>query len=166
MSQGRQIIERFVTSITLGTLAAATALVSSTLIDGARDNGVRIKDLWMKVNWNGKTAAQGPITYGLGVDIPNVTAVKTALENDPQGFADTADTQSAQIKMMHLGVIDTASTTSLDQTSRMMKVRFPWKNIGENSILQVWAFNRFTSALTTGGVIDFEFVMNNEWLKD
>ncbi len=163
----RQIIQSFSHIMALSTLAAKVALIGGTIIDGSREQGVRIKDMWLHVGWKGKTVDEGPIVYGIGKDLTSVALLKAYLEADPQGIDDVAELQKlAAMKVMVLGNINFASTDSKEQFEGMRKIKFPWKDIDEGSDLQVWAFNRDSGALTTGTSLDFEFVINGEWLHD
>ncbi len=160
------MIERFTTSITLSTLAAKVALISGTQVDSSRSQGIRIKDMWLNVGWKGKTTQEGPIAYGIGRNLGSVALLKAALEADPQGKADSTELQNALLDVMQLGTIGFDSISSGDEQTFMRKIRFPWKMIAEGSDLQVWAFNRDSGALTTGGNISFDFIINQEWLND
>ncbi len=135
-------------------------------MDQSREQGIRVKDMWLHVGWNGKSTSEGPIVYGLGVDLISVAELKIALEADPQGHGDTVEMQKTTMKVMVLGIIPEAAGNDVDQFSGMRKIRFPWKTIDEGSNLQTWVFNRGSGALTTGGTVNFEFVLNSEWLHD
>ncbi len=167
MMAGRQTIQKFVTSLPLGALATVTAVIGGSQVDSSRLNGIRIIDMWLNVTWHAKTDTEGPITYGIGRDLESVTLLKGALEADPQGFADKDENEKLTRNVMVLGVIPTAGVAQQPSAfTGMRRIKFPWKEINEGSDLQVWAFNRDVNTLTTGTIIDFEFVINGEWLRD
>jgi len=51
--------------------------------------------------------------------------------------------------------------------ARLQLIRYPWKEVGEASDLQVWAFNTDgANPLDTGATLHFDFVAQQEWLDD
>ncbi len=161
---GKTFVQKLETVLPLGALVDAIAVIGGTPIDSSRANGVRILDLWMAVSFTGHTVGEGPILYGLGRDLESVTLLKEALEADPQGFSDKDELEKTTRNVMVLGYLSDIGSAVSNQWQGMRKIKFPWKLIPEGSDLQVWAFNRSGATLTTGTIVAFDMVVNQEWL--
>ncbi len=164
----RQQVQYLDTSITLGTLAARTAITSGLAIDGSRNQGVMLKQLKGIFRTRGLTADEGPILVGLSLGL-SATEVEEALEADPQGFGDVPGTEQGNRRVYPVAITENASSQVTEVAQQMdwwRKIRFPWKEIREGETLAVWAYNLSAAVLTTGGSVRFNGVAVQEWLDD
>ncbi len=167
MARGSKVIFRFVLPLAFGALAAKTAVINATDLDGSLEQGVKIKDMWLALTYTGKTATEGPVLYGLARNLASVTTLKECLENDPQGQDNDAEMEKSTRDVMVLGWLGQAETGADSSWFQgMRKIRFPWKTIREGSSLQMWAYNQDSTILTTGGSLTGYFIINGEWMLD
>ncbi len=61
----RTQLTRDQTTIVVGTLAADASKQTNTKIDGARQQGIKVKRVKAGMTFNAKTTAEGPIEVGL-----------------------------------------------------------------------------------------------------
>ncbi len=158
------------TSLTLGTLGAATAIVTNSRIDGNRRQGYRAVKSRIHVTVSGKTTAEGPIAFGVMANIDNASDLAEILVSDPQGK--TAKTERAKgVFIKILGVIGLVPTTipSSDLGVGMLYEFTYGKNgwsIPEGRALSYFAFNLDGSPLTTGTILQFTAEHFGVWLND
>ncbi len=160
---GRQQVQHLSNELALLTLANLTALISNTNIDASRDQGVRIKQLKVAATIKGLTAGEGPIVWGLALELTAVEIAECLLA-DPQAMQDTDAADKANRRVFPIGVftMDTAS----DDPQGFREVGFPWKEIPEESTLKFYAWNTSGAALTTGAKITWNAAVVQEWLRD
>ncbi len=156
----------------LGTLAAATAVLSNTKIDTARENGFRVTKSRYFFSLTQKTTTEGPISVGICIGL-DAAGVKAALEADPQtNIADDARGEGTYIKKLFtIGVgqqeFPGSGGSGMD-FMRGIEVSYGkngW-SVPEGSLLAVWAYNQDGTALTTGCVINWDSEHFGVWLRD
>ncbi len=164
----RQQVQHLSDDITLSTLADNTAIIANTNIDSTREQGVRIKKFKYSVVAEGLTTLEIPLIYGLAIEL-TVVEIAEAMNADPQGIDDTAAVDFANRKVLALGNVRNAfpsnGSGAEDPGNSFRSVRIPW-DIPEGSTLKWWVMNRTGSALTTGGIVHFNAVTVQEWLRD
>ncbi len=160
-------------TITLGTLATKTAIQASTIVDSNRENGFWLK--WVKIAGylSGKTATEGPITYGIAC---NLTAAELTdiLNDDPQNSQVVTKTgKGSWYRPITLfGVDETEGdvnggqgSTNVQAQSRYSKYNVNWV-IPEGSGFFHFAFNHDSGTLTTGALIKVSTQFFGAWLRD
>ncbi len=164
LHSSRQQVQHGITVVAAGTLAGNDTITASMQIDASRNQGVRIKQLKAAFQYNGKTDDEGPIMYGLSLDL-SAAEVEEALEADPQGTGDTPAIEQANRKVFPIGVFD---QKNLVRSGPIMleEVHLPWKEIEEGTGIQLWIHNYDASALTTGGGLTMMWTAVQEWLRD
>ncbi len=164
---GKQTKVYSFTNTTLSTLAAATAVKQSLKVDASRLQGERIKDIFGKFTWEGKTVGDGPVYYGFCVDSLSVTEIAEIFNADPQSQVDTPDTERSMRRLIVVGEMPIAQAAAINEDDHWHKIMWPtsWK-IQEGEGLCVFAFNRESSALASGTILHFDGMINGEWMED
>ncbi len=155
-------------AIALGTLGAKSSITDGLPIDGSRLQGIRIKKLMYNAEFIDKSAANGPISWGLAVGL-SAAEVAEAIEADPQGEMDVPATDQGNRRVFPIGTIGVDAVNSdvtPDSIKEYREIKFPWKKIPEGVGLFMFAHNHGLGALTTGTLITAEFVFVYEWLDD
>ncbi len=161
----KQIVQYLSNTVTLSTLASAAAIIVNTQIDSSREQGVRLKKMWMPMpSWFGKTAGEGPILYGLCWELTSIELAE-ALNSDPQGEDDTVEVEEAGRKVIVLGSIPAGGTADVNP-SLYERVSIPWKDVPEGSTLKFFVFNASFAALSTGTIVRFNATALAEWRDD
>ncbi len=157
-------------NLVLSTLAGGGEILVDSGIDASREQGFRLIQSMIHVDYTGKTTAEGPIIYGLCCNLADAGALGAILESDPQGRTtqDIARAKGVYVKI--LGKISLASTAtgSTGQVVQPIQVNYGkngW-SIPEGSKLAYWARNNDGSALTTGTIITFDAEHFGVWLRD
>ncbi len=152
-------------TITLSTLAAATAMIGSTKIDATRLQGAKISDIFGRFSWAGKTVGEGPVYYGFSQGL-SLTEIQNVFAADPQSQDDPNGDQAMQ-RLIVVGEMSLNDAAGLDVDDHWHKIMWPssWEVI-EGSTFDVFVFNRDGSALTTGAVLKFNGMLNTEWRQD
>ncbi len=161
----RQQIQYIDAELQVGALANVAAVAVATQLDGAHEQGVRIKQLKLGMSYKNKTAGEGPIIIGLCANTLNVTEIAEALNADPQGIDDPPATEQGNRKVFPIWMIPTGLTDD-DETSVLTEVHYPWKEMDEGSGLKLFAFNIDGNTLTTGTEITVFGAAVQEWLRD
>ncbi len=161
---GEKITQAFRTLLTLSTLANQTGILSATLIDASRLNGVQIKKMWAALAVLGRTPGEGPILWGFSRNVGTVTQLKEWLEADPQGPSNTAEIKKTESDVFIMGWLDRPDLAAYGGPLR--SVRFPWKSFGEDDQMSIWVFNDSGATLTTGMAIRVETMIAGEWKND
>ncbi len=157
----------------LGTLAAKDIIALVTKIDSARLNGFRIAKIRIAAAVTAKTAAEGPLAWGIGCNI-GAASIEAAIEADPQSkVADNVRGDGTWIKT--LGIIPLEMTAGAltgttgggasGHAAGMDEYVVNWSVI-EGQEFNVWAYNMGTGALTTGAVIHSFMEIMGVWLRD
>ena len=161
---GEKITQTFRTSLSLQTLADDTGLITTTVIDGNRLNGVRIEKMWSALSFIGHTANEGSILWGYSRNLASVTQLKEWIEADLQGPSNTAEIKKTESDIMIMGWLPETDKVSMGQGLRT--VRFPWKKFGEDDSMEIWAFNDSGAALTTGTIVKVQTMISGHWMDD
>ncbi len=155
---------------TLGTLGGRTADVEVTHVDATRENGLAIRKVKHALtSVTGKTAGDGPLLYGLSV---NLTAAEVAecIDADPQQHEDPGSQEQSNQKVYFISAITqemSALSATPDEPTRFRTLRdFPSWHVQEGQNLSSWVFNLKSSALTTGTIIKSSYWINGTWLRD
>lgn len=161
---GEKITQSFRTSLSLQTLADDTGLLADTLVDGSRLNGVQIQKMWAALSFINHTANEGSILWGFSRNVGTVTQLKEWLEADPQGPSNTAEVKKTESDIYVMGWLPETDKVSYGSGLRM--IRFPWKKLGEDDTLSIWAFNDSGASLTTGTIVKVQIVISGHWMDD
>ncbi len=158
-------------TLSLGTLAANTAVSAFTNIDPSRAQGWRaVMSEWL-FSMSGKTTAEGPIIFGIAC---NMTApeIELALESDPQNKNDSDNrgdgTYIKSLGTIGLLVTDFPSAFHEPKSDDKMIVKYGkngW-SIPEGEALSVWAYNQGGAPLTTGTNLCWFAEHFGVWLND
>lgn len=172
MTHGNRMqVQHGKTVLALGALVARTAITSSLTIDASRSQGVILKQLKGAWHWINKTLLEGPIIVGFSIDL-SAAEVAEAINADPQHINDIPATERANRKVFPLFQTDHAGTVGMypdegsGDAASYKEVNLPWKQILEGQGLQFFCFNADTTDLTTGMIIEFNWVAVQEWLRD
>ncbi len=153
----------------LGALTSLTASTNALLIDGARDQGVKLLKLKAAISLRNKTAGEGPITVGIAIGV-SAAEIAEAIVADPQGISDDPALQRSQRRVFPIWYFgkEVANTADLSEgpVKKLEDVDIPWKMIEEGLNMFWYAFNHDSSDLTTGTSIDIVSVAVQEWLRD
>ncbi len=127
----------------LGTLAAQTAITSTTRIDSSRLQGCRIVDIFGRFSFSGKTSGDGPVYYGFSHGDLSVGDIAEVFASDPQSQDDTAG-EDAMRQIIVIGVMPKTATSSgaTQDMTRWTKLTWPssWV-IREGQNFNTFAFN-------------------------
>ncbi len=159
-------------TITLGTLAANTAILGVSQIDAAREQGFRITRSRILFSVIGKSAgtSEGPLILGVCLNVPTVAALEAIIEADPQGMSSAVlRAKNAYVRIIGLvgEFISSLPLTGDDDIQHAVEIDYGkngW-SIPEGSALNYWVFNK-GNALTTGGFIKITAEHFGVWLKD
>ncbi len=156
-------------TLTLGALAANTAVLTASKIDASRRSGFRIVNTEYAFTYQGKTTDEGPISVGLAPSL-NVTEIAEIYLADPQASNDhEADAESRRF-IKQLFLIDKTSTTSGadaggESHMNYRTVKVNW-SIAEGDVLNWYAMNHDTAGLMTGTLIVIIAKHTGVWLRD
>jgi len=155
-------------NVTLGALSGAAAIFGASKIDAGREQGFRLVKSNVTVSFTGKTASEGPISFGVCCNVPTAAELASVLVNDPQGSSSNKK-RADNWFIKPLGVISLLATATDAQNNIEMTFEISYgKNgwsIPEGSALNYYAFN-MGSALTTGTVIIISAEHFGVWLRD
>ncbi len=154
----------------MGALAAGACQIVAGDIDSTRKQGFRIVKSRIIVTMTGKTTAEGPVTFGVALNLSGSTAITTALNNDPQDKnADTERGKGTYLKVLGtFGLVPTVLPSSDSGVGMVYEISYGkngW-SIPEAQGLLYWARNQDSSALTTGMLIQFTAEHFGVWLND
>ncbi len=161
----RQQVQYINTELQVGALLNLAAISAATTLDGAREQGVRIKQMKLGMSYKNKTAGEGPIIVGICSTTLSATEMAEALVADPQGIEDPPATEQGNRRMYPIWVIP-AGPSDDDTTHVLEEVRYPWKEMDEGSGIKIFAFNIDGNTLTTGTEITVFGPVVQEWLRD
>ncbi len=147
----------------LGTLAAATVIFGTTKIDGSRLNGFRIARAKFAGAIANKTAAEGPLMWGMCANC-TINEVKAILEADPQSSVKD-DAKGVGQWVKPLGFISLGTTNQdLPRGQPFVDVKVNW------SVIEAQSFNMFVfnmgAQLTTGASLLGWLEAQGVWLRD
>lgn len=154
-------------SLALGTLESLNAISGATKIDATRLQGYRIAKVDLSMTVKAKTAAEGPICFGIACNM-SAAEVEKAIEADPQSSTDDNERgEGGWLKM--LGIIPVSAiagpiTGTISGAAQMITVMVNWSVI-EGKEFTVWAYN-MGAQLTTGTIISWIMEIFGVWLRD
>ncbi len=157
------------TTLTLGTLAAATAISVASKIDTQREMGFRVVKSRIFWEWDGKVLFEGPILFGISIGL-DPAGVKAAIEADPQNsIADDSRGEGTYIRF--LGHWGTAELENPVAGGGHMEAEVSYGingwSVPEGIALAYWAYNKGGSALTAGApIIHISAEHFGVWLRD
>ncbi len=149
--------------LNLLTLAAGDVTAGTFKIDGSRGQGFRVAKSMLHVHLIGKTATEGPITFGVAFNM-TAAAIEAAIEADPQASIED-NSRGEGTYIMPLGMITLADTEGR-LSPRAGYVISPNWSIIEGQNYQFWAFNMSGGALTTGAALHVFASHFGVWLCD
>ncbi len=149
----------------VGALVTQTVSTIPMRQDSARNQGVRIKKLMGAVDYNAKTAGDGPLLFGLAHAL-SATEIAEALNADPQDSNNVPATEQGNRRVMVLGVIPKIATASPFDIVPYRTIRFPWKELPEDTNMFFWVQNKDTGTIQTGTLVRFSYIIVQEWLDD
>ena len=153
-------------TITVGALATLSAVKGNTVIDGSRENGVRIEKMKAALSWHNKTADDGPCTVGLCNSDLSPAEVAECMVADPQKPLDTPASEQSMRNIFPVWLIDKASTGTGNLVQEYTDIRYPWKEILEGDGLSWFLFNHDSATLTVNFVCEIPMVIIGSWLDD
>ncbi len=157
-------------TVTLSTLGNLTAIFGNNKIDGA-SNGFKVIYSEITAQFTGKTAAEGPVLWGLAANL-SVAQLATILAEDPAGSRTAPIDRSPSSWLKVLGMMTLAGTAGAltgsasgdNQTARPMRVKVNW-SVPEGDQFEVFAYN-IGSALSGGTLIRGYIEHYGVWLRD
>ncbi len=151
------------TTINLSTLPAGTAIILPSKIDASREQGFRILRTEWHIAYDGITIGEGPVVFGFSCNVA-ATEIEACIEADPQDSADrVGNTQSSQPVWPLVYQARSEGENGIEPLNGMLKPRW---TVPEGEQANWFAYNRSSSALTTGGVF-FVFAKHfGVWLND
>ncbi len=162
-----------ISTLSLGTLGASTALLKAFKVDATRLNGWY--EIWCKLagNFAGKTSTEGPLLLGICANM-NAAELKAILEDDPQNSQTPTKTGpgSWYYPIIWIGLDATegdingeGQSSEIQATSKFTKYPVKWA-IPEGQDFSLFVYNADSGALTTGTVITFAVQHFGAWLRD
>jgi len=144
----------------LATLASDTAIVNSlTVVAPSAYRAVSIKATW---NLVGLTANEGPITVGYAHDDYTVAEIKEALEAAASIDPGNKIAQEQANRLIRIVGTFASGAAGLLNDGKPISTRLNWL-IGVGHAVNMFAYNEFPSALTTGAVVH---CVGDMWVKD
>ncbi len=151
------------TEITLGALAANTAIIANILA-ASNANGFRIKKLKLGFDVRGKTIDEGPLSIGFQRDL-TTTQVAEVLQAVPTGLTAEEARERANRPVYPWKIVPHSSLDDVE-TEIIEDVRdFP-RDVPDGQHWSIYVMNHHNSTLTTGTVIHFVGVMVGTWTRD
>ena len=147
----------------LGTLGAVTATVVNGKIDATREHGVFIPWVEHHMGIRGKTAGNGPISYG----VTNLSAAELAeaLVADPQSTQDEEPLERA--RRGFIKILGTFGAPVTDPTEDLPPkiTKIGW-TVPEGGLFRTFFFNHNDTALTTGSLVGGFVRTAQRWIRD
>ncbi len=167
LHSGRQQKVYSFATITLGTLAAGTAIVGATRLDGSREQGCKMRDIFGKFTWEGKTVGDGPVYYGLAPSSMTTALIAQVFNADPQSIFDETSTEEAMRRLIVVGEMPLNQAAAINEDDHWHKIMWPtsW-DFPEGEGLNIFVFNREGGALASGALLHFDGMFNTTWLED
>ncbi len=159
------IVTQFDPDIALGVgaLAANTAILTASKFDASRNNGFRVVKARGLGQISAKTAAEGPLIWGLCANC-DAAAVKAIMEADPQDSTQD-DAKGAGQWVKPLGLVKVADVEALlPQDGKPFDIKVNW------SVIEGQTFNFFVynmgATITTGASFFMWLELMGVWLRD
>ncbi len=164
MPSGRGFVLHASTQMTVS-ISASDVQLQATIIDGSREQGIRISKLKTCLSYEALETLIGPVVVGLSVGL-SAAEVEEALEADPQGMQDTPAMEQTDRKVFPIYMIPARTEVNNRNIQKFETIEdWPFREIDEGNSLDMWAFNIDGSALTAG-IITLGMVLTGEWLRD
>lgn len=158
------------TSLGPGALGAGSAICTGLRQDASRLQGVDISNLKYALEFEDKTANEGPLAYGFGVadSTTNMNAaVMAQFAQDPQHQEDSEHNfqVALEAKVLPLGMIGREATNGPSELLPMRNLPWPGWHIKEGLGLFFWVYNMAGASLTSGMNIHLLIKGMQRWLK-
>ncbi len=173
MPQGRtQLVVNNRVLITPGALLTKAAKTQgSNRLDGATEQGFKLKKCKAAMSWSGKTDGDGGILVGIH---RGLTAAEVAefYEANPQFFKDPSDSEEGNRAVFPVWFIPEQGTDQWGTTNhnslneKLWNIKVPTWEFIEGRSLSWHAFNCGTGTLTSGLLILIAAIYVIEWLRD
>lgn len=151
--------------LVLSTLGSKTVFTAGSKIDASRLNGFRVLKTEYWINYEGKTAGQGPIMVGLSAN-HDATEIEECIEADPQSSARGEDALNRAMRpVWPLYMIPTKPTDSLEAADDNGNFTPKWSS-PESFGFFWWAYNMSGGALTDGTIVTIFAKHYGVWLRD
>ena len=149
-------------NLALGALGAKDAISENLKQDAVRTRGFRFTRTEWFLNWNVEAAGEGPILIGLCGPGISAAEVEEAIEADPQSPDDTIPAPQAMRPYWPLAILfpDTGGKSTIQGV-----ININWA-FPESEVMQIFAYNLGTGALTTGSQVDYFLKHFGAWLND
>ncbi len=158
----------FNVSLSLGTLAAVDAIVASSKLDAGQKDGYWLKETRVAASFTGKTAAEGPILWGVAINMTDAAQIEAYIEDDPGDAGDVMLRGSDDIVKI-LGHISEEKTGG-NALDGVPFVDIDWGRKGwtkrVDRALLYWAYNLDGGALTTGMILKISAQHLGKWIRD
>ncbi len=162
----RYVLHEPFISIAGPSMAALTALRTTTKIDAQREQGVKNLRIRGQFHIRTKTANEGPVVYGFYLDMPTDSAVAEGINGNPQHNHDVIESEEANRRILPIGVIPYAENTMLDAYDPTYReFPFPRWHIPEGVALGIFIYNAGSATLSDIDC-DFSGVYTYEWMND
>ncbi len=143
----------------LATLASDTAIVNALAANAVSSyRATSVKATWSVI---GLTAGEGPITVGLAHDDYSLTEIKECLEAAASIDPGDKIAQEQANRLVRVVGVCSVEAPSLND-GKPISTKLNWL-IGVGHSINMFAYNEFTGALTTGAVLNMQ---GDLWLKD
>ncbi len=164
MPSGRKQIIQLDLEATLGALAANSASLT-TILDPTNESGFKIEKIKAAVTYRGKTADEGPLSWGFEQGLTGAQ-VKETLEANPTSLLDNEAAERSNRKVYPQGIIPHHAVDPSGDEQKVWDIRdFP-KVIPEGDFLSFYVHNHHNSALTTGMAVQLIGLIYGEWMRD
>ncbi len=155
--------------IAVGALGAETAILFNTKIDVSRLQGCNPRKIEWSFEWNGKTANQGPLIFGV-IELV-VAEMKEWWQADPQHDGDFGSVERSQRHVKILGYIGKLNTAGGDGTAGtgnttpagVHHATWPGWDIVEGEFLDFFVMNIGLSSVSSGIVGDGFINLRGDW---
>ncbi len=159
--------------LSLGTLAAGDVAFTNFNIDASRGQGFQVSHSELTGVFAGKTSAQGPIAWGLAINM-SAAEIEAALEADPQDKTDD-DVRGESTWIKICGMLALTSTNGplwgggpggANSTPDVMRrINVGW-DVLEGQDYGMWARNQGSGSLTDGAEITTMNAHYGRWRRD
>ncbi len=160
-------------SLNVGALAAGSSVTTSTMLDGSRLQGARVKKIRYSMEWRGKTIDDGPAIWGLSWGLTQAQIAAT-MDTDPQS-SNEVDMEQAERNIYPIGVIPRKSTQTGEDADAgfymaskpLRTANVPSYDLVEGITLSLFVHNPVGAvAFTTGTVVSWLIGYLMGWLSD
>lgn len=163
MPSGRMQIQHVETLLTVGTLGANNAIQTAVLAAG--DQGKSLRNVYTRLNFEGKTAGEGPVWIGYSVGLTNAE-LAACLDAIPTRYKDPAQTEQANRRAVTIWDANRVATASINAVNEheLKRIRIPKWDIPKELALNLFAFSN--DNITSGMTIRLVHDITYDWLHD